>query len=172
MLEVEIKAYCDDLDGAERTVIALGGKKIRSRDEKDVYFNHPSRDFKITDEALRIRVAGNKKILTYKGPKIGEKSKTRFEHETSIEDAVAMTDILLRLGFTVVEEVLKERTIFILEDIEICLDRVAGLGDFIELEKKDNDQAMSEQALFALAEKLGLSRFERRSYLELKLGGV
>ncbi|MCU0820946.1 MAG: class IV adenylate cyclase [Spirochaetes bacterium] len=170
MLEVEIKAYCDDLNSMASKIISAGGTKIEEREERDTYFSHPARNFKDTDEALRIRIAGRNMILTYKGPKIGSRSKTRAEVEVNIDSAESMRLILEKLDFVPVEEVIKNREIYHFEDIEICLDRVHGVGSFVELEKKDTDKDMAEAVLFQLAERLGLERFERRSYLELKLG--
>jgi predicted adenylyl cyclase CyaB len=51
----------------------------------------------------------------------------------------------------------------------VCLDTVHELGTFVELEKLGDDKERIERELFDCASKLGLSRFETRSYLELKL---
>ena len=169
MLEVEIKAYCHDLPDIASKIISIGGIKIEEREEVDAYFNHPSRDFKDTDEALRIRVTDRGRILTYKGPRIGTRSKTRFEEEVNIDSAESMMLILKKLGFVQAGEVIKNRTLYRVEDIEICLDRVQGVGNFVELEKKDTDKDRAEKKLFQFAEKLGLEKFEQRSYLELKM---
>ncbi len=169
MLEIELKAHCDDLDSITDKIISVGAVKHVDRKERDLYFNHPSRNFAETDEALRIRTIDEQCIFTYKGPKIGERTKTRFEEEVEFQDLESMKTILLKLGFPFVDEVIKDRTIYILDDIEICIDRVEGVGDFVELEKKDEDREKGEKDLFELAEKLGLNNFERRSYLELML---
>jgi adenylate cyclase, class 2 len=168
--EIEIKARCDDLDAVRARISALGGSLLRSGREEDTYFNHPSRDFAATDEAVRVRSRGGKAILTYKGPKVSARSKSRYEKETGVEDGDALCEILSRMGFARVETVVKEREIFLLDGVEVCLDRVRGAGSFVELEMKGNDVASVERALFALAGRLGLDRFERRSYLELVLG--
>ena len=107
--------------------------------------------------------------LTYKGPKIGERSKTRFEREVGFDDVNAMRDILDRLGFAVVSDVRKTRLYYSLGETEICVDNVDGLGDFVELEIKGTDRERGETILFGTAAKLGLTRFERKSYLELLL---
>ena len=78
-LEVEIKAYCDNIHEIRQGITSLGGESLGPRDETDIYYNHPERDFAETDEALRIRKVDKKYILTYKGPKIGTRSKTRVE---------------------------------------------------------------------------------------------
>jgi adenylate cyclase class 2 len=158
MLEIEIKAYCDNREEVIQKIIILGGRFKERLIEHDIYFNHPCRDFATTDEALRIRVADRRNILTYKGPKIGEKTKTRFEEEVDF-----------KLGFTAVDEVVKKREIYYVDDIEICVDEVDALGNFVELEKRGEKKEVVEEELFNLAKELGLYRFETRSYLELKI---
>jgi len=169
MLEVEIKAYCDDPDALRARLAELGGALEGSLIEEDSYFNHPSRDFAETDEAFRIRSTPEGPVVTYKGPKIGERSKTRYENEVPIGDADAFSDILTRLGFRPVRVVKKRRELYALEGAHVCLDSIEGLGHFAEVEILSEDREEAEKKLFSLAEKLGLSRFERRSYLELLL---
>jgi adenylate cyclase, class 2 len=168
MLEIEIKSYCEDHAGITGKIKSLGGKLLKKTIEKDIYFKHPVRDFKDTDEAFRIRIADNKNILTYKGPKIGNKTKTRFEKEVEFMDLDSMKEILDRLGFNAVDEINKTRTIFRIDDVEICLDNVEGLGSFIELEVMGMNQMLGEDKIFHIADKLGLTEFETKSYLELK----
>jgi len=169
MLEIEIKARCSDLERMERMVVGKGGVAGERRREEDLYFNHPARDFAVTDEAFRMRSAGDYHALTYKGPKMAGRSKTRYEAEVEIGDPAVMKDILAKLGFREVSVVEKERAMYTLGDITVCLDRVAGVGDFVELEKMGEDREAVEAGLFALAADLGLVEFERRSYLEMLL---
>lgn len=172
MLEIEIKSYCDNREDVLQRIISRGGRFKERAIEHDIYFNHPCRDFAITDEALRIRVIDKRTILTYKGPKIGDTTKTRFEEEVLFDNLESMQTVLLRLGFTMVDEVVKKREIYCINDVDICVDEVVDVGSFVELEKLGEDKEKIEKELFALAEELGLHRFETRSYLELKLNGV
>ncbi len=169
MLEIEIKAYCDNHEDIIAKINSLGGEFIAALSERDIYYSHPCRDFAETDEAFRIRTENGRNILTYKGPKLGRKTKSRIEKETVFDDLDSMTGIVESLGFGRVEEVIKTRTVYRIRDIEICLDLVEGLGTFVELEKKGNDRESGEKELAAIAAGLGLSEFETRSYLELKL---
>ncbi len=169
MLEVEIKAYCDDPGSLRARIESLGGVLEGSLIEEDAYFNHPSRDFAETDEALRIRRTPEAAAVTYKGPKIGTRSKTRYENEVTIGDADAFAEVLVRLGFRPVRTVRKRRELYVLEGANICLDGVEGLGDFVEIEILSEDREKAEKKLFDLAGRLGVARFERRSYLELLL---
>lgn len=167
-LEIEIKAWCDGHDSVRSRLEASGALFSETRNEVDIYFNHPARDFAQTDEALRLRSVNGKCRLTYKGPKLSTRSKARVEHETDAGDLESVKNIMLCLGFTVSGTVEKKRNLYILNSIEICLDDVADLGTFVELEKKGQLGQGIEDELFKLAADLGLSRFERKSYLELK----
>ena len=97
MLEVEQKFRVDDLDAMERRIVEnLEIESVFELEQQDWYFSHPDRDFRATDEALRIRrtqVAGNDSasstLITYKGPRLnsgtaGRDFKTRREIELPI----------------------------------------------------------------------------------------
>lgn len=165
--------------------------------ERDLYFQHPDRDFAQTDEALRLRQVENSLKITYKGPKIDTLTKTREEIELPLWEKIAENDAFLvksgdntaetlqkrwsdwgrmleRLGFRPVAEVKKARQTarfsFGPLPIEATLDRLDGIGDFAELETlTDSDVESARQGILALAEKLELTESVRVSYLELVL---
>ncbi|MCL1911536.1 MAG: class IV adenylate cyclase [Leptospirales bacterium] len=168
--EIEIKAWCRGFEPVVRLLEEMGARRGETKNEKDTYYSHPVRNFAETDEALRVRESGGKAVLTYKGPKISVKAKTRVEHEAVFDDASSVKRILADLGFKESGEVNKTRKTYHLNGIEIDLDDVASCGLFVELEKIGSETAAIEAELFDLAERLGLEHFERRSYLELLLG--
>jgi len=169
ILEIEIKAYCDNPEEIISKLKNTGASFLSSETEKDVYYNSPDRDFASTDEALRIRSINEKNILTYKGPKIGLKAKSRIEEETEFCDYRSMVKIFQNLGFVESGRVEKIRKKYRTKGIEVCIDSVQGLGNFIELEKKGTDRINIENELFLFAKELGLVNFERKSYLEMLL---
>ncbi|MBN1496959.1 MAG: class IV adenylate cyclase [Spirochaetes bacterium] len=172
LLEIEIKAWCDDHAAvADRLRSAGAGHKGTFR-ERDLYLNHPSRDFRCTDEALRLRQVDGRVVMTYKGPRLGVESKTRREEEVAVGEYDAVLHILTLLGFSPAGTVTKERDIYVLGEVEICLDRVEGLGSFVELEMKGTERERIEKDLFRMAKDLGLERFEKKTYLELKYGSA
>jgi adenylate cyclase, class 2 len=168
VLEIEIKCYCDDAEQVKNSLKEIGAQFIEKRRERDIYFNHPSRNFAETDEALRLRTVNDKCRITYKGPKVSKTTKARVEHETEAGDFDSIRNILLSLDFVESGIVEKERHIFSFNGMEISIDYVDGLGTFIEIEKIGRLEDDIEKELFDTASKLGLSKFERRSYLELK----
>jgi adenylate cyclase class 2 len=182
MLEVEMKFPGADFAAAEKRLAEWGAAADPAITEADHYFNAPDRDFARTDEALRLRRIGRANFVTYKGPKRGNRGKTRTEIEVPLAEGEAVADdfrrLLVHLGYRPVAVVTKHRRVFHLKrrrfNLEACLDEVEGLGRFAELEI----QAPEEQAKAALevlrrtAADLGLpEKEERRSYLELLLQG-
>jgi adenylate cyclase class 2 len=180
MLEVEMKFPIADLTALEVRLAEWGCRPGPPIDEVDSYFNAPDRDFGQTDEALRLRRIGPANRVTYKGPKRDAQTKTRTEIEIPLADgdanAVGFTRLLQHLGYRAVRQVKKRRRICDLQRdgfaLEVCLDDVDSLGPFVELEILAPEERLDEarNVLLRCAAELGLSRSERRSYLELLLG--
>lgn len=177
MIEVEAKAHVNDFNSILKKLNEIGAKKIMIEHQKDTYFNNLQyRDFEKSDEALRIRhtTINNKEsqiILTYKGPKLDDVSKTRKEIEVNVEDSKNTGLILESLGFKPAADVEKERTSYSFQEFTISLDKVHKVGNFVEIEKgmvegEDFKEALDK--IFEIYKKLGIEEgFERRSYLEL-----
>ena len=177
VIEVEMKfAERDEVEICQRLQkweVELGPSERQS----DSYFSHPARDFSNTDEALRIRQTESRVEVTYKGPRLDERTKTREEIEVALADretaAPQFAKILEALGFCVAGEVTKSRRSGRLQvrnrSVTVALDQVDGLGRFLELESIvcPADVAEARATLEYLARELDLGVTERRSYLEL-----
>ncbi|WP_296798717.1 class IV adenylate cyclase [uncultured Methanobrevibacter sp.] len=175
MIEVEVKAKIENFEDMKKKLENLGAIKSKKEFQEDIYFNSPIVDFANTDEALRIRTTKeNEKtniFITYKGPKIDSKSKTREEIEIEIEDSEKCSKIFQHLGFTKVRAVRKNRQYYTYKNFEISLDDVEGLEPYMEIEislEDGNDYSEAQEMIFELFSKLGINDgFERTSYLEL-----
>jgi adenylate cyclase, class 2 len=148
-------------------------------EQSDQYFAHPCRDFATSDEALRIRVVGDKSFVTYKGPKLDKTTKTRREIELPLDpadhDGSQFTSLLEALGFTPVATARKQRRAFRISEgkyeVDGALDDLDGLGCFVELELQADDENLeaAKRTIGKLAADLNLGPSERRSYLEMLL---
>ena len=175
MIEVEVKAKIRSFDEMRKRLDEINAVKVKTEHQEDRYFNSPVRDFAQTDEALRIRETKSDDkhnlFITYKGPKIDAKSKTREEVEMEIEDAEKASKIFENLGFKEVRTVVKDREYYQYENYEISLDNVHGLEPYMEIEislEDNSDYSKAQESIFELFEKLGITDgFERTSYLEL-----
>ena len=167
-----------------------GGVELGVVEETDVYYNHPSRDFVQTDEALRIRhrvIQGKSQLrITYKGPKLDVLTKTRKELELPLavqseqdcSELKCKWDVLLQaLGFNPVGSVYKiRRKIQFVWDgvpVELSLDRLPAInGYFAEVEliaQTESDLDAARAKLFQIADSLKLVKIVKKSYLNLVL---
>ncbi|MFD1571537.1 class IV adenylate cyclase [Halorubrum laminariae] len=189
MYEVEIKVPAD-ADTVRERLRRLDAERVDARRQRDVYYDAPDRDFAETDEALRLRrempisatASGSDRgrdgdetaKLTYKGPLVDEGSKTRVEHETGVGDDEAATGIFAGLGFEPAATVEKRREFWRYEGHTVTLDRVDGLGEFVEVEREVDDRsavAPARDAALDVLAALGLDGTDqiRTSYLDLLL---
>ncbi|MEM4729321.1 MAG: class IV adenylate cyclase [Thermoplasmata archaeon] len=171
MIEVEAKARVTDVRAILRSLKKMGAKEAEETVQTDTYYSHPSRRFEMSDEALRVRASRKGVSIAYKGPKLDRRSKSREEVELAVSSASTARALLLRLGFKPVGVVRKRRRIFRVRGLKVCLDRVEGLGVFLEVEKKVDERryASTLEKVLGLLRQLGLDKTERRSYLELIL---
>lgn len=177
--EVEQKFAIADAAAVIDKLRRLGARAGEMMVQVDQYFNHPSRDFAQTDEALRLRQIGEANFITYKGPKLDATTKTRKELELPLlagaSTAASFAELLTALGFRHVAEVRKQRQAMHLawqgRDVEIAIDQVESLGTYLEIEiaASEADLEAARSSLQSLAAELQLAASERRSYLELLL---
>ena len=138
-MEIEIRAKVDDLKKIEQRVIELGAEFVKQKKQVDVYYGEIDLIKKLGYSFLiRVRSEGDKKYLTYKG------AETKIdgvweEYEFNIENDVTAKAMLSAMGLDKVIEVNKSRKEYKLENLTICLDDIADLGLFIEIESQDDD---------------------------------
>src|SRR5258705_13967655 len=121
-----------------------------------------------------------KKILaTKKAQNPNTQTKRRGKIELPLApadcDGSQFASLLAALGFTPVAVVRKRRRTFSITadeyEVDGALDDVDGLGCFVELELRANDENLeaSKRTISKLASDLNLGPSERRSYLEMLL---
>jgi adenylate cyclase class 2 len=168
VIEFEVKAPVPP--GLAEALRARLGAPQAVEAHVDAYWRHPVRDFRATDEALRLSRRGGRVELTYKGPRLDARTKARREVVLSVDSEEKAAALLESLGFARAAEVRKTRALFRHAGFEVALDEVPGLGLFVELERVLPEGAARDEAereAFALLAAWGLPGTERASYLEL-----
>ena len=98
--ETEIKLAVPDGKAARKLLRAAGFRVFRRRIfESNVIFDTSELALRRHGLLLRVREAGGSAILTYKGPPVVAKHKSREELEVEIAGAAIVSVILERLGF-------------------------------------------------------------------------
>jgi adenylate cyclase class 2 len=175
MLEAEIKLLLEPADESRlRARLAeLGATPAATHEQADSYFAHPQRDFRSTDEALRLRLDDGVLRVTYKGPKLDPPRKTREEIEFALAtDLGVATTLLERLGFRAAAVVRKRRAEWHVPGrfpAAVSIDEVEGLGTYCEVEVSTETVEDGRSALAELQQRLGLDQLSpiAESYLEL-----
>lgn len=137
--ETEIKLRLANVAVARRSLRRLGFRAVQGRHlERNLLFDAPRNELQRTKRMLRLRTAGRRAWLTFKGPASGDsRFKVRREVETELSKPERARAILEALGFRVVFRYEKYRTVFAakgaLKQGEVMLDETP-IGDFLELE--------------------------------------
>ncbi|AKV75197.1 adenylate cyclase [Metallosphaera sedula] len=171
MIEREIKVKLNvDPQSLMEKLLQDGYVYVGKETQEDIYLNGDTRDFRKTDEALRIRLVNDKIELTYKGPKMGSRSKSREEITVSLDDKDSMIRILEKLGYREAQSVRKTRHVLKKGEFSVCIDIVEGLGNFVEIEGIDIDEEKLLDFFKEFKSRFGISgEVITKSYLELKV---
>lgn len=135
MFEIEVKVPVADLRPVRDRLLALGAILVKERHaEVNTLYDLRNRALCRKRQALRLRMAGKKAYLTFKGtPRKSRKYKVREEFETEVKNPRHLQKILKALGFVPVFRYEKLRTVLKKGPLKICLDETAA-GNFIEFE--------------------------------------
>jgi adenylate cyclase, class 2 len=175
-MEVEAKYRVADVQLLEKKLENLGAQFLSQEKHRDTYLRHPCRDFRTTEEALRLRWVNGKPWITYKGPRQPGPVKVRPETELELGNAddASWLAFWQALGFEPVASVVKLRRTFQLQTdrrpLEVALDAVEGIGNFVEIERicdSDDEVELSKSDIATIAYQLGLNDDESKSYLAL-----
>jgi len=163
VLEIEVKIKVGDPLKVREKILELGATLDRERHfEKNTLFDFSSASLFAKKQALRLRTAGKKHYLTFKGtPRKSRKFKIREEYETELKNGRDGEKILRNLGLQPTLSYSKHRTTFRFRKLKLCLDETAA-GAFLELEGKQSD-------IVRFAGSLGYSKLEfiKEDYIQL-----
>jgi homotetrameric cytidine deaminase len=124
---VELKATDPDPERSLAVCLELGAEDRGVLVQSDTYFRVPDGRLKLREET-----PGGAALIQYHRPDAAEARESRYRI-APVEDGGALREALAAaLGTLVVVD--KERRLLLWEGVRIHLDRVAGLGSFLELE--------------------------------------
>ena len=157
-MEVEIRVKVDSLDDVKSRLESKGFLFSEIIVQDDTYFKHKREIGAIQKPGcsiLRVRETSTGSKLTFKA--LTEVVGSWDEHETVILEPSETKAMLLKSGFVNDLNIHKERQKGKLDGITVCLDKIEGLGTFIEMEIVSEDVLGGKERLLALAKELGFS---------------
>ncbi len=163
MVEIEVKLPVTDPKAFRETLLRAGARLEKERHaEENTLYDFRSGELRQKGRALRLREAGRKAFLTFKGaPRKSRRFKVRDEFETEVRNAKEMRRILRSLGLVARFRYGKFRTVFRKGVVKVCLDETA-VGNFAELEGERSD-------IVRLVKSLGYAPAQmiKRDYVEM-----
>ncbi len=146
MMEREIKVAIENYNET-RQRLSKNGRLLGSEEQIDVYLGSKCLQ---EGSALRVRMGSSGGAwITYKGPLVEDVVKTREEIEVKVENFESALRILLLSGFNELIRVKKTREAYLLEGLVVELDLVDGLGAFVEIEVKNDEELLRARALIS-----------------------
>ena len=163
MTEIEVKIRIGDPKAVREKVLGLGAVVARDRHlENDALFDFDPPVLRAGRRAIRLRTAGKRAMLTYKGePQKSRSFKVREEFETQVRNPKELRKILKALGLRETFSYAKHRTVLRKSRLTISIDETP-VGNFIELEGERH-----EITRFARSLGFGRADFITLSYVEM-----
>lgn len=165
MREIEIKAKVSNKQALMNVLKAKGVELSHPIMQRDQVFGRLGATGDSNNKAPWLRIRSETKngnmvqIFTLK--KSVTNQLDSIEHETEITDDKELGQIIKHLGFEPYSDLTKTRQKAQLGDVEICVDTVEGLGDFVEVEKLTSDNVNYEEVaaeLWQVLEGFGVNK--------------
>ncbi len=149
-LEKEVKFYINDLSSLEERLRQLGAVLQQPRTHEQNYrFDTQELDLTHSHKVLRIR-KDSQVIMAYKGPALSDSElRIRTEIELVVNDFDNAVSFLEALGYSLVVQYEKWRSVYLLNGLEIMLDELP-YGYFSEIEGDDEAAIRRTAASLAL----------------------
>jgi homotetrameric cytidine deaminase len=147
---IELKAFDPDPERSLAAVLDLGARDRGVIRQRDTYFRVNSGRLKLREED-----PGGPTLVQYDRVDAGEARESRYRLVRVDDPAELRRALEAALGVLAVVE--KQRRLLVWQDVRIHLDRVDGLGDFLELEgvaAADSDLAAERERVARLTEAL------------------
>lgn len=167
---LELKARLPSLDAAREIALRIATDRLPDQRQTDTYFSCTSGRLK-----LREIDGAQAQLVWYRRPDGFDVRTSDYILAPAIDGESLKAALAGALGVQCV--VAKRREIFLFHNVRIHLDRVDGLGEFLEFEAvigPDADEAISQQRLDALRAQFGIQDADLipGSYRELVLAAT
>ena len=127
MLNIELKARCEDLGRLRETCESLGAEGQEPERQIDTYFSVSHGRFKLRESS-----ESGAELIYYVRDDVVEARESHYDLY-QVEDPEGLKAMLTKaLGVSVV--VAKRRETFVIDNVRIHLDKVQGLGSFVEIQ--------------------------------------
>ncbi|MFY1634005.1 class IV adenylate cyclase [Solwaraspora sp. WMMB335] len=163
MREVEVKYRVQDTEALLAALAACGielGAPVVQDDQAYAPEDWSYGDSKLGVPFVRLRTVDGRHTFTLKRP--AENALSCDEYEAEVTDRQQMHNAILAMGFRATMRIAKVRRVARMPGGELCVDEVAELGTFLELERMVAEGVPGEAVqaeLAAFVASLGIAAF-------------
>ena len=137
---VEIKARCTAPEKIRKILKQLNARFVGIDNQTDTYFNVPQGRLKLRQGNIE------NNLIFYNRANTSEPKSSEVILYSSQNPALLKRILSAALGVKV--EVKKQREIYFIDNVKFHIDKVEGLGSFVEIEAQDTDGTHTEQELW------------------------
>ncbi len=137
---VEIKARCTAPEKIRKILKQLNARFVGIDNQTDTYFNVPQGRLKLRQGNIE------NNLIFYNRANTSEPKSSEVILYSSQNPALLKRILSAALGVKV--EVKKQREIYFIDNVKFHIDKVEGLGSFVEIEAQDTDGTYTEQELW------------------------
>lgn len=158
-VDFEAKVRIDDPAAVVARLQERGATLVGNYRETNTFFDTDDRELLSVDEGLRVRVSEDLQqgtvecVLTHKGPSRSGRLRSREETKLVVDSPSEAATLLERLGFTPCLSFEKRRQTWKLDDCKIDIEELPHLGQFVEIEGRNEDVVMKLRDYLGLAER-------------------
>jgi adenylate cyclase class 2 len=170
-IETEVKFFIGNPSPLIEKLISLGAISSGNTFETNIRFEDKDKNLIKNKKLLRLR-KDSKATLTFKSPPFNQDSRFKMlrELEVEVSDFSTTLNILQSLGFIQEQRYEKWREVFVLKEIDFCMDQMP-FGNFLEIEGQ-GDKIIEYAYLLGLdwEERILLNYLELFDILKKRLG--
>lgn len=149
--EIEIQVQVDNIE-LLLEFLKTNGKFHASHHQIDEYFTPFHRNFlgvRPAVEWLRLRDSNGVFSVTYKNWHTDKDGRTQYadEYETKIDSLEQLRKIFTVIDIKPLIIVDKERAVWVYNDYEVAIDKIKGLGDFVEIEYRGENHELDPKEI-------------------------
>ncbi len=155
-VEIEAKMKVPSLEPVRASLLKAGAERVGEFFETNVFFDTEDRSLLAADQGLRLRVNRNVEtndeqyVMTFKGPRLHGKLKSREELELGVANARDGERFLGALGYQKILSFEKRRHSWKLAGCFIELDELPHLGVYVEIEGPDEATVLKAREILGL----------------------
>lgn len=166
MKEIEVKILDVNVPSLRKKLHALGAKKFFDGEIESVSLDYADERLEKEGKMLRVRKAGDRCEITFKGKNVSSQFKKMDEIEVVTNDFDMTLEIFKRIGMKEIYRGTKKRECYRRGNIKFDIDAVRGIPPYVEVEASTEKDVVAGVRLlgFTMKQTTNMNGFQVLDY--------